>query len=103
MAAFTARWNSSRPLSAATFTRAGVASCHRRLVASSCHCLASPLGTTSSGDLAGAVACAAVHAHANALVMQARTNSFGKLLNFFRLLESGDGEHVPVVSLQVGL
>src|SRR5438105_2484505 len=85
------------PLSVAILVMAGVASCQPSPWETDCHCLGSPFGTTSSGDLAKAAA------PQNALMMQARTNFLGKLLNFFRLLNGGEREHEAVVLFQVSL
>src|SRR5689334_23334085 len=93
IAPFTADWKSCMPLSVARLARVGNASCQPSPWATDCHCLGSPFGTTSSGDLAKA-------AQQSALMMQARTDSFGKLLNFFRLLEGGQRKYVAIVLFQ---
>src|SRR5579872_1528525 len=96
IAPFTAAWKSCMPLSVERLASDGEASCQPSPWATGCHCLGSPLGTTSSGDLAKRVP-------QSALMMQTRPNSFSKLLNFFRLLESGERKHVAIVLFQVGL
>src|ERR1700734_3462621 len=114
------RWAASETLAASVLIRSsmllsavwlqGSRNCQPRCWHQACQVWVSPPSRTSMGDFAG---CAAIghgvnsSASANRAVERALSApqpgvyTFGQFLNFFRLLEAGEREHVPIVLFQL--